>query len=91
MIGDGFYGKDIASRALQLTFDFGRCMRAGEPQKSKQFDNLDSRHEVVSLESGLKVKWDSLERPVSSNTRLCLFWFISIASMGCHFHSFRCA
>jgi hypothetical protein len=52
MIGDGFYGKDIASRALQLTFDFGLCMRASQPQKSKQNDNLDSRHEVVTLESG---------------------------------------
>jgi hypothetical protein len=81
MIGDGFYGKDIASRALQLTFDFGRCMRAGQPQKSKQFDNLDSRHEVVTLESGLKVKWDCWERPVSSNTMFVIF---TLSGMYCH-------
>ena len=33
MIGDGFYGKDIASRALQLAFDFGLGGQAGPPDQ----------------------------------------------------------
>jgi hypothetical protein len=31
MIGDRLHGTVIASRALQLTFDFGRCVRTGQP------------------------------------------------------------
>mmetsp|Transcript_150691 Transcript_150691/g.482155 ORF Transcript_150691/g.482155 Transcript_150691/m.482155 type:complete len:195 (-) Transcript_150691:71-655(-) len=73
-IGDGLEEKYIAKQVLEETSLIDLSGMHYRAQYLKQFDDLDSMREVVSLEWGLKVTWASLERPVRDSVVVPALW-----------------